>query len=83
MAKCSACNFQRGKRKCLADTAFICSLCCGQTRTPEKCTGCSFYMALCGTSLPKIVEAQVLHYLGCYLESAKSAYPTTQRSGNR
>jgi hypothetical protein len=27
----------------MADTAFICSLCCGQTRTPDKCTGCSFY----------------------------------------
>jgi hypothetical protein len=27
----------------MADATFICSLCCGQTRSPEKCTGCSFY----------------------------------------
>ncbi len=43
MAKCSVCNSRKGKRKCMADTTFICSLCCGQTRTPDKCTGCSFY----------------------------------------
>lgn len=43
MAKCSICNSRKGKRKCLADATFICSLCCGQSRSPEKCTGCSFY----------------------------------------
>ena len=43
MAKCSICNSRKGKRKCMVDATFICSLCCGQTRTPDKCTGCSLY----------------------------------------
>lgn len=43
MAKCSICNAKKGKRKCKADNTFICSLCCGQSRNEEKCTGCSFY----------------------------------------
>ena len=43
MAKCSVCNSRKGKRKCMKDSTFICSLCCGQSRTPDKCTGCSFY----------------------------------------
>ena len=43
MAKCSICNSRKGKRKCMADNTFVCSLCCGQTRNPDKCTGCSFY----------------------------------------
>ncbi|MCW5212055.1 hypothetical protein VU04_04005 [Desulfobulbus sp. TB] len=43
MAKCSICNVKKGKRKCKADNTLICSLCCGQSRNQEKCTGCSFY----------------------------------------
>ena len=43
MAKCSICNSRKWKRQCIADSTFICSLCCGQTRTQVKCTGCSFY----------------------------------------
>ncbi|MFH2060235.1 MAG: hypothetical protein ABIJ59_15200 [Pseudomonadota bacterium] len=43
MAKCSICNFRKGKRKCAADNIFVCSLCCGQSRTAEKCAGCSYY----------------------------------------
>lgn len=31
------------KRKCLADSTVVCSLCCGQTRISDRCTGCSFY----------------------------------------
>lgn len=27
----------------MADESFICSLCCGQSRDPDKCTGCSYY----------------------------------------
>lgn len=27
----------------MAVDSFICSLCCGQFRDPDKCTGCSFY----------------------------------------
>ena len=27
----------------MADDTFICSLCCGQSRSPDKCTVCSFY----------------------------------------
>jgi hypothetical protein len=43
MAKCSICKSRKGKRKCNAEDTFVCSLCCGQTRNPDKCTGCSFY----------------------------------------
>lgn len=27
----------------MADDTFVCSLCCGQSRSTDKCTGCSFY----------------------------------------
>ncbi len=43
MAKCTICNSRKGKRKCMADDSFICSLCCGQSRNPGKCTGCSHF----------------------------------------
>ena len=43
MAKCSICNRRKGKRKCKVDKTMVCSLCCGQSREPAKCTGCSFY----------------------------------------
>ena len=43
MAKCIICNSRKGKRKCMAEDAFICSFCCGQTRNHDNCSGCSFY----------------------------------------
>jgi hypothetical protein len=43
MAKCTICNSRKGKRKCIAADAFICSLCCGETRNFEKCDGCSYF----------------------------------------
>jgi hypothetical protein len=43
MAKCSICHSRKGKRKCIADDTFACSICCGQSRTAKKCTGCSYY----------------------------------------
>lgn len=43
MAKCTICNSRKGKRKCMAEDSLICSLCCGQSRNPEKCTGCVHY----------------------------------------
>ena len=43
MAKCAICKSKKGKRKCKAGDAFICSLCCGQSRVPEKCGDCSYY----------------------------------------
>ena len=45
MAKCTLCNSRKGKRKCKITETFICSLCCGETRTQEKCEGCSFFRA--------------------------------------
>ena len=42
MAKCSICNSRKGKRKC-KDESFVCSLCCGQSRSTDKCAGCSFF----------------------------------------
>lgn len=43
MAKCTLCNARKGKRKCKATGTFICSQCCGESRTPKKCEGCSFF----------------------------------------
>lgn len=43
MAKCSLCNSRKGKRKCLATGGFICSACCGDFRTANKCAGCVFF----------------------------------------
>ena len=43
MAKCSLCNSQKGKRKCLVSSTLICSLCCGTSRSTDMCTGCSYY----------------------------------------
>lgn len=43
MAKCPICNSRKGKRKCLAHDSFVCSLCCGENRTSENCSGCSYY----------------------------------------
>ncbi len=43
MAKCTICNSRKGKRKCQASGTFICSQCCGESRSEEKCSGCSFF----------------------------------------
>ena len=45
MAQCTVCNARKGKRKCKATDTFICSLCCGESRTEAKCAGCSFFKA--------------------------------------
>ncbi|MCK5783902.1 MAG: hypothetical protein KAH06_05610 [Desulfobacterales bacterium] len=44
MAKCPICNARKGKRKCLFQESFICSLCCGETRSAEKCDGCAYFV---------------------------------------
>jgi hypothetical protein len=43
MAKCSICNSRKGKRKCIVQDNYVCSICCGDTRSFDKCKGCSFY----------------------------------------
>lgn len=43
MAKCPVCNAKKGKRKCSIKDDFICSLCCGEIRKEEACSGCSFF----------------------------------------
>ncbi len=43
MAKCLICNSRKGKRKCIAQGGFICSLCCGESRSFDKCDGCSYF----------------------------------------
>ena len=43
MAKCLICNARKGKRKCIAAEGFICSQCCGKTRSFDKCDGCSWF----------------------------------------
>ena len=49
MAKCTICNSRKGKRKCNVTETFICSLCCGEFRTEEKCGGCSFIKSAAAT----------------------------------
>ena len=49
MAKCTICNSRKGKRKCKVTEALICSLCCGESRTEEKCGGCSFFKSAAAT----------------------------------
>ncbi|MBI4648684.1 MAG: hypothetical protein HY738_19390 [Bacteroidia bacterium] len=43
-AICPLCNSRKGKRECIVSDIYICSICCGETRTKEKCSGCSYYM---------------------------------------
>ncbi|MEA2114049.1 MAG: hypothetical protein U9P36_01540 [Thermodesulfobacteriota bacterium] len=43
MAKCTICNSRKGKRKCRATQTFICSLCCGESRSQAECAECSFF----------------------------------------
>ena len=44
MPKCPVCNSRKAKRKCLVTTeGHICSLCCGETRQEEICSGCPYY----------------------------------------
>jgi len=43
MAKCLICNSRKGKRKCIYNNEFICSLCCGESRSFDKCDGCSYF----------------------------------------
>lgn len=43
MAKCAICNSRKGKRKCIVKDSHVCSPCCGETRSFDKCEGCSFY----------------------------------------
>jgi len=49
MAKCTICNSRKGKRKCKATETFICSLCCGGSRTEDQCEGCSFFKSAAAT----------------------------------
>ena len=42
MAKCTICNSRKGKRKCKKTDSLICSQCCGESRDPAACEGCSF-----------------------------------------
>lgn len=43
MAKCSFCHSRKGKRKCPSQNSMICSPCCGENRTEEKCGSCSYF----------------------------------------
>jgi len=49
MAKCTICTSRKGKRKCKTTETFICSLCCGESRTEGKCAGCSFFKPAAAT----------------------------------
>jgi hypothetical protein len=41
MAKCAICKARKGKRRCPASSTLICSSCCGASRSPDTCGGCS------------------------------------------
>lgn len=63
MAKCTICNSRKGKRKCKSTETFIRSLCCGESRTEEKCDGCSFFKSAAATrnyrSVPHFTTEQM------------------------
>jgi hypothetical protein len=40
---CPICTSRKGKRPCKAHGAPVCSACCGTSRSPEACAGCSFF----------------------------------------
>jgi hypothetical protein len=43
MAKCAMCIVKKGKRPCPATDGVVCSTCCGEFRSQEKCGACSFF----------------------------------------
>jgi hypothetical protein len=43
MAKCAICTVKKGKRPCPATDGVVCSTCCGEFRSQEKCGTCSFF----------------------------------------
>ena len=43
MAKCAMCTVKKGKRPCPATDGVVCSTCCGEFRSQEKCGTCSFF----------------------------------------
>ena len=57
MATCSICNARKGKRKCLKG-GLVCSQCCGETRAPETCNGCSFF----GDGIPRKNYRSIPYY---------------------
>ena len=59
MAKCAICKARKGKRKCQKTGEMICSLCCGQTRTPDACQGCSFFKTQEGRDYRKVPYFEV------------------------
>ncbi|MBI2895532.1 MAG: hypothetical protein HYY06_18390 [Deltaproteobacteria bacterium] len=45
MGKCPLCGSRKAKRQCNARAAPICPLCCGTSREPAACEGCTFFRA--------------------------------------
>lgn len=45
MSKCPVCGSRKGKRRCQAHGALVCSVCCGTSRQPAACAGCAFFKA--------------------------------------
>ncbi len=45
MSKCPVCGSRKGKRQCQVHAALVCSLCCGTSRAPTACHGCSYFKA--------------------------------------
>jgi len=43
MAKCPVCSERKAKRACRVVSGYICSLCCGTTRSSDKCGDCIFF----------------------------------------
>jgi hypothetical protein len=87
MAKCLICNARKGKRRCSAHEGFVCSLCCGETRTFEKCSGCSFFKDMGSVrnyrkvpyySLAEMSDIMELQDQGNVIESAICDYDDKQ-----
>ena len=86
MAKCAICNSRKGKRKCIAEgDSFVCSLCCGQSRTADKCTGCSYYkndsdgknyQRIPGYGVKQMSDSMALQDIGNVVESILCRFDT-------
>ncbi|MGM0452979.1 MAG: hypothetical protein ACQERN_07425 [Thermodesulfobacteriota bacterium] len=59
MAKCLICNARKGKRKCIAAGGFICSQCCGTTRSFDK-SSMRNYRKLPRYTVSEMAKSQIL-----------------------
>lgn len=89
MAKCSICGSRKGKRRCKISDTLICSLCCGESRQADTCSGCIFFKEPKAekkyTNLPMIPLPQMENdiELQSYANAIESTFCSFDQSENR